>query len=409
MSEQATEAQVNDPSKPPPITDETILRLYTVAGGRCSFCNVYLLDEPLTRKKALLGNVAHIVGKKPNGPRGSDPLPMARRSDIENLILLCPLHHGFVDKKELEAEYPTALLQGYKKVHEDHVRAMTGTERKERTTALRMVGQIRDHLVAISDADVRSAVFAHEERYVDEIIDIDIGTIPDAAGSAYIETARTKILSELRYRILPQIQDGKIHRLSLFALSRIPLLCELGYGIGDKVHVELYQHHRAPIEGWKWQPNGVRVRFEVVEHVRADSGDASRVAVLLGVSGGDVDKVQASSRAKSMYVVRPTGVDPTRTIISSPHTLEEFRGAYQALLSRIEKEHPHAVGVDLFLAAPAPVAFIAGRDVARDVVPNIVIHDLVNGQYVASSVLKTKTSSAFAPSERAPVLAPSLS
>ncbi|MBV8756315.1 MAG: SAVED domain-containing protein, partial [Deltaproteobacteria bacterium] len=324
-------------------------------------------------------------------------------------ILLCPLHHGFVDKKELEAEYPTVLLRGYKKAHEDHVRAMTGTERKDRTTALRMVGQIRDHLVAISDADVRSAVFAHEERYVDEIIDIDIGTIPDAAGSAYIETARTKILSELRYRILPQIQDGTIRRLSVFALSRIPLLCELGYGIGDKVDVELYQHHRAPIEGWKWQPNGARVPFEIVEHVRGDDCDASRVAVLLAVSGGDVEKIQGSSRAKSVYVVRPSGVDPTRTLVSSPTTLEEFRSAYQGLLSRIEKEHRHAVGVDLFLAAPAPVAFIAGRDVARDVVPDVVIHDLVNGQYVAVSVLKTRTAVAFAPSERAPVVTPSLS
>ncbi len=174
-----------DSDAPPSIKDTTVLRLYTVAGGVCSFpgCGTYLLDEPLTKKKAMLGNVAHIVAKSSDGPRGGDPLPMARRSDVDNLMLLCTKCHDFVDKKEFEAEYPAPLLREFKRAHEMHIRAMVGTTFNERTTAVRMVGQIRGHLVAVTDAELREAVFAHERRHVESIVDIDLRALPDGADN----------------------------------------------------------------------------------------------------------------------------------------------------------------------------------------------------------------------------------
>lgn len=395
-------------SKPPKITEETVLRLYVVAGGRCSFagCNEYLLDEPLTKREARLGNIAHIVAESEDGPRGRDPLPMERRSDIDNLMLLCPLHHGFVDKKKLETVYPSPLLRSFKKAHEDHIRKMTGTMIKEKTTALRMVGQIRGHLVSVPDVDIRTAVFAHEGRHVEEIIDIEIGTIPDGADVAYLSTARTKIIAELRRRVLPQIEDGTIQRLSVFALARIPLLCELGYGLGDKVPMELYQHHRAPLDGWSWPAGGNRVGFEIVDHSRDDGGDDDRVAVLIAVSGGDLAKARRGTRAKHLYELRPIGTEPTRTLVSSPSVLDEFRATYHQLLSRIERAHPTATSIDMFPAVPAPVAITIGRDIGRDVVPDVSLYDLVDGEYVVASVLKTKTPIALGMVERAMVVVP---
>lgn len=395
-------------AKPPKITDETVLRLYVVAGGRCSFagCNEYLLDEPLTKREARLGNIAHIVAESEDGPRGRDPLPMERRSDIGNLMLLCPLHHGFVDKKTLESVYPSPLLRSLKKAHEDHIRKMTGTMIKAKTTALRMVGQIRGHLVSVPDVDIRMAVFAHEGRHVEEIIDIEIGTIPDGADVTYLAAARTKINAELRRRVLPQVEDGTIHRLSVFALARIPLLCELGYGLGDKVPMALYQHHRAPLEGWDWPAGGERVAFEIVDHMRDDGGDDDRVAVLIAVSGGDLAKARRATRAKHLYELRPIGTQSTRTLVGSPGVLGEFRATYQKLLSRIEKAHPMATSIDIFPAVPAPVAITIGRDIGRDVVPDVNVYDLVDGEYVVASVLKTKTPISLGMVERAMVVVP---
>lgn len=394
--------------KAPKITEDTVLRMYVVAGGRCSFagCNEYLLDEPLTKREARLANIAHIVAASEDGPRGRDPLPMERRSDSGNLMLLCPLHHGFIDKKKLETVYPSPLLRSFKKSHEDHIRKMTGTKLKEKTTALRMVGQIRGHLVSVPDVDIRTAVFAHEGRHVEEIIDIEIGAIPDGADVSYLSTARRKIGVELRRRVLPQIEAGTMHRLSVFALARIPLLCEIGYGIGDKVPMALYQHHRAPVEGWTWPSGGRRIGFEIVDHVRDHGGDEGRVAILLAVSGGDLAKARRATRAKHLYELRPKGYEPTRTLVSSAGTLDEFRSTYHQLLSRIEKEHPMATRLDVFPAVPAPVAVIIGRDIGRDVVPDATLYDLVDGEYVAASALKTKTPIALGVTDRSMIVEP---
>lgn len=382
--------------KPPTISEATILRLYVVAGGRCSFpgCNMYLLNEPLTDRRARLGNIAHIVAESTEGPRGNDLLPMANRSEVENLMLLCPKCHLFIDKKELEGEYPADLLRRFKRAHEDHIRAMTNTGLSERTCAIRMVGQIRGHLVSVTDAEIRAAVFEYEGRHVERIVDIDISTIPDSADTSYIAIAKKKLASELERRVLPAIQDGTIWRLSLFGLGRIPLLCELGYLLGDKIPMLLYQKHRAPNESWCWPSNGERVSFEVVAHHEAQF-DTERVAILVAVSGGDVEKVRRATNAANVYEIRPRDVaTASRMLLTAPETLDEFRAVYQQALSRIEKLHPKSVGVDLFVAAAAPIAIICGRDVLRDVVPDVVVHDLVDGEYKPATVLKTKTGTA---------------
>jgi hypothetical protein len=54
----------------------------------------------------------------------------------------------------------------------------------------------------------------------------------------------------------------------------------------------------------------------------------------------------------------------------------------------------------MFLAAPAPVAIICGRDVPRDVLPDFVVYDLVDGEYVAATTLKTRTALSLGALER---------
>jgi hypothetical protein len=392
----ATKNSKADIERPPAISEATILRLYVVTGGRCSFpgCNMYLLNEPLTDRSARLGNIAHIVAESTEGPRGGDPLPMANRSEVENLMLLCPKCHLFVDKKELERDYSADLLRRFKKAHEDHIRAMTDTALNERTCAIRMVGQIRDHLVSVTDAEIRAAVFEHEGRHVERIIDIDISTIPDSADSSYITITKRKLTSDLERRVLPAIQDGTICRLSVFALGRIPLLCELGYLLGDKIPMLLYQKHRGRNENWRWPSNGERVSFEVVAHHEAQL-DTARVAILVAVSGGNLENVRRATNAASVYEIRPRDVaTASRMLLSAPGTLDEFRAAYHQALSRIEKLHPRSIGLDLFVAAASPIAIICGRDILRDVVPDVVVHDLIDGEYKPATVLKTKTETA---------------
>jgi hypothetical protein len=65
-----------------------------------------------------IGEMAHIIAKRPMGPRG--------RKDIDglntyhNLILLCPTCHTRADKAP--KEYPQELLKRWKENHEDQIR-----------------------------------------------------------------------------------------------------------------------------------------------------------------------------------------------------------------------------------------------------------------------------------------------
>lgn len=373
--------------KAPAIKFPTILHVYTTAAGRCSFfgCSKYVLKESLTNKTAILGNVAHIVGDSEQGPRGDDSLPLGQRSDFENLMLMCTEHHNFIDKRENWSSYPAEDLREWKKRHESRMKMQTGIPATAKSYALRFQGQIRGKRFAISAADMNPAVFKYEKRYLDEkIFNIDLINIPDAATKAYWKTGKYKIDSVLKQELMPMIESGEVERLSIFGLARIPLLAYLGYKLGDKVPSKLYQKHKDDGEGWGWPSHEQEIKFERLDH----GGDSNKkIAILISISGGEVDKVKRAAPESRIYEIRPIGETPRYTLIRSPKTLENFRLAYRDFLSYVESKYPNAEQIDCFIAGPAPVALICGRELrAED--PIVVIHDLVDNAYQSAITLK---------------------
>lgn len=93
------------------------------SGNRCAFdgCRIILTSEasPLDRP-AVLGQIAHIVAERQDGPRGDFPLSLERRNSSENLILLCNRHHQLVDSQPLT--YTVDRLHAMKDAHEQWVR-----------------------------------------------------------------------------------------------------------------------------------------------------------------------------------------------------------------------------------------------------------------------------------------------
>lgn len=79
------------------VSQRTMNQLWGRAGARC-----YLdRSEELSRTQSgdvLVGEVAHIIGRKHSGPRGRSKLTRDERDLIDNLVLLCPTHHREVDK-----------------------------------------------------------------------------------------------------------------------------------------------------------------------------------------------------------------------------------------------------------------------------------------------------------------------
>lgn len=69
--------------------------LWGRSGNRCAVCKLELSPNG---DKYTLGEMAHIVARSVDGPRGDEDLPPDERDKYSNLILLCPTHHCEIDK-----------------------------------------------------------------------------------------------------------------------------------------------------------------------------------------------------------------------------------------------------------------------------------------------------------------------
>ncbi|MDF0750693.1 hypothetical protein NLU14_10675 [Marinobacter sp. 71-i] len=65
------------------------------------------------------GEVAHIVGERPDGPRGESELPLQQRNHESNLVLLCFNHHNEIDGNV--QQYPVNRLYSIKAAHKSWV------------------------------------------------------------------------------------------------------------------------------------------------------------------------------------------------------------------------------------------------------------------------------------------------
>ncbi len=92
-----------------------IKRLWGRAGGRCAApgCGIDL-TALIASGNYVVGEMAHVIGRKPSAPRGK---PSGGANTYDNLILLCPTHHTHVDKAP-EGTYPETLLHEWKSTHE---------------------------------------------------------------------------------------------------------------------------------------------------------------------------------------------------------------------------------------------------------------------------------------------------
>jgi hypothetical protein len=94
-------------------------KLWGLAAGRCSRpgcddeCIRYLGDAA-----TVIGEMAHVIAKKPSGPRG---VAAGGDDSYENLILLCPTHHTEIDKAPA-GTFPVELLLEWKAQHEAQVK-----------------------------------------------------------------------------------------------------------------------------------------------------------------------------------------------------------------------------------------------------------------------------------------------
>lgn len=96
-------------------------KLWASSGGFCAKpdCHVDLFPLFNNGDVTNIDELAHIIGKKIKGPRGSSTKEIFERDNYENLIVLCPNCHTIIDKNP--SLYPERIIQEWKKKHEESI------------------------------------------------------------------------------------------------------------------------------------------------------------------------------------------------------------------------------------------------------------------------------------------------
>lgn len=352
------------------VKKETVVELLVKAGGRCSFngCNKYLLKDNLTLREYNLSNVAHIVAKSKNGPRGDDKLPLKDRNKIENLMLVCRDHHKLIDDNKLVEKYPVSLLKKYKIEHENRIFQLTGLSPERKTKVITFKYNIGKEPVKIDNEDIYNSI--HPYYPMEKNLEINC-TVGDIGTKKYYEC----IAQDIKDKVNNIFSEKEVNHISVFALAPIPLLACLGNYLSNKVKVELYQRHRTVPETWEWPKKQKESQFEL-QKIKEGKSDKKEVALIIELSGyiGLTDIPEKVNNNLSIYKISLKNEVPTPTFLKSRKTLNNFKDIYQTAIRKINNEEKAKI-IHLFPAIPAPIAVLCGRELLKKIDPEILIYD----------------------------------
>lgn len=344
------------------INKTTSLFLYARAGGRCEFCNEYLLEHPTSGIPGNFAEKAHIFGFKEKSARGNErgkPKGSAINK-VDNLILLCPPCHHLIDNVEPE-NHSVEDLKKLKSTHEARVYDQTGISENLRSIPLVIKSLIAGRVVDVSSWEMQEAAKPHYLMMRDRV-DVDLTRIPDSPDEHYWQTASKAINREMDR--LDRLLDaaGKPTRISVFGLGSIPLLVYIGTKLSDKREVGLHQRHRDP-ESWCWKEGEGSTQYTTT--CISDMQAEDQVALLVNLSGKNtmdtVLNTEGILKNTTIYELTLDGQQPNTMIMNTRGDLERFTAEYNKALAIIRENHTKASCLHLFPAVPAPVAITLGR------------------------------------------------
>lgn len=381
-SQKATKAKTKSKKKSRvPIPPKTQLELWARAAGRCEFrgCNKPLYLDELTKTRDNLSIISHIIAAEPGGPRGNEIDSPRLAKDISNLMLTCRDHAKIIDSKENVLAYPIELLREYKKEHEDRIRLLTDIMDDAKSHVLLFQAPIDGKNFNIDKTLAYQAMLpkypAKEHPDVMDFSDFADRETEEGYWSILSRNIKAKFNDIFKHGT--NRRDYK--HVSIFALGPIPLLTYLGNLIGDIDSVDLYQRHRTT-KDWKWKDEPDDFRKEYYRTIEPEThNDDVNTSILISISGVVDRKKVVDLVGEGCNVYEITADKPGLDFLSSRLKLEMFCYEYRQLLTKIRSANGHTKELNLFSAAPSPVAIECGRALLPKCDPAVRVYDLIKG------------------------------
>ena len=328
-------------------TTLTKLKLCARAGGRCQFegCNKKLFIDEITLKEVNNSNIAHIVASSPEGPRGNKS-SYALSDDIENLMLMCLEHHKLIDDNPME--YTSEKLLNMKRQQEQKIEYLLDEVDYPQSEIIIFESKIKNQNDV--KVDYKQAVEAVRSK-----------------GNNPASNHGVLITIETLYKYSHNL------RLSIFSIAPIPLIIKLGYLLGDKRKIDIFQKTREP-DSWMWQSKRQSNTF-IINKVSLNKGN--KAAIIMSLTAEvDISRITNLIDVDIVYIIKAEkiGVD----CIKSLEDLREFWKSYQNVCDLLKNKDSYE-DVSLFPAIPVSAAYEIGRRYMPKVFPKIHIFDECDG------------------------------
>ncbi len=347
--------------------------LWARAAGRCQYtgCNRSLIGDLLSGSpNANLAAIAHIIADSKDGPRGDETLSPQLATDINNLMLLCDVHHRVIDSHDRVHDHPPERLREMKRLHEERIATVTSIIEDQACHVIRFAARIGVNESPMARDVISLALLPHRYAIDGGWIDLDVATLELADHEPgfwqiHVKNLRKAFAEKVRGRM----ERGEIKRLAVFGLAPMPLLFELGRLISDISTAEVRQLHKSP-KSWAWQGSEPSIEFRVKRPAAA----GEIVALKLEVSSGIRDeRVAGAIGDVPIWSIAASGAHDD--IMRHPGDLATFAKLFRGTLDEIKARHGEDVELHVFPSVPLSVAVEAGRSWRSKAHPPLIIHD----------------------------------
>lgn len=341
------------------VSEKNRLILWTRAGGNCQYsgCNKPLLGDIISGAEKLnTAYIAHIVAASPDGPRGDPVRSHTRANDIDNLMLLCDVHHRLIDREEVTG-HPEARLLEMKTAHEARIALVVAIDADRAMHLLHYAARIGEHDCLVSATHSRLAVLP--TRYpLGHPLALELKDSSFSENdAAYWQFQRDHLARQFELRVGERVRLGEIRPLSVFAMAPQPLLIQLGSLLSDIADVDVRQISREP-KGWAWRENWPPITFL---NRRAEPRAAPKVALNLGVSAAIDDGRISNVLGEDVPVWAIEAKRPGNDVLGRPECLAAFRTLLRQTFAAIRLADGDDSEIHVFPALPVAMAIEVGR------------------------------------------------
>jgi hypothetical protein len=118
----------------------TLKKLFALCGNECAYpgCTAPIVDDD---SGIVVGEISHIKGKSPQGPRYDPNQTSEERNGYENLLLMCDPHNKIIDHEDTRDKFPVDLLREFKTKHESKFRRSLTDKRDPSRIDFNLVNQ----------------------------------------------------------------------------------------------------------------------------------------------------------------------------------------------------------------------------------------------------------------------------